>query len=91
MESAGSIGASASAEGVTTAARHRSKRVIQLRLQESDSRSRDRINAGDKALISDQEKGASDPSAFVRGVLTMCDQYDQAVAVVLSFEEKRRH
>jgi cullin 3 len=39
----------------------------------------ERIKADGKALISDQEKGSSDPPAFVRGVLTMRDRYDQTV------------
>mmetsp|Transcript_5420 Transcript_5420/g.8881 ORF Transcript_5420/g.8881 Transcript_5420/m.8881 type:complete len:758 (+) Transcript_5420:147-2420(+) len=48
----------------------------------------DRIKADGKALISDQEKGAADSSAFVRGVLSMRDRYHQVVTV--SFREEKR-
>jgi cullin 3 len=50
----------------------------------------DRIKSDGKALISDQEKGASDPSAFVRGVLSMRDRYDQVVTVSFRGEKKAR-
>ena len=41
----------------------------------------DRIKKDGKSLISEQEKGASDPPAFVRGVLAMRGRYDQIVTV----------
>ena len=50
----------------------------------------DRIKADGKALISDQEKGASDPPAFVRGVLAMRDRYDQIVSTSFRGEKKAR-
>jgi cullin 3 len=50
----------------------------------------DRIKADGKALISDQEKGSSDPPAFVRGVLAMRDRYDQIVTVSFRGEKKAR-
>jgi cullin 3 len=48
----------------------------------------DRIKADGKALISDQEKGAADSSALVRGVLSMRDRYHKIVAV--SFRGEKR-
>ncbi|KAI2498715.1 cullin-like protein [Fragilaria crotonensis] len=48
----------------------------------------DRIKADGKALISDQEKGAADSSALVRGVLSMRDRYHKIVTV--SFRGEKR-
>jgi len=48
----------------------------------------DRIKADGKLLIADQEKGAADSSAFVRGVLTMRDRYHRVVTV--SFRGEKR-
>ena len=50
----------------------------------------ERIKADGKGLVSDQEKGASDPPAFVRGILTMRDRYDQIVTVSFRGEKKAR-
>jgi cullin 3 len=50
----------------------------------------DRIKADGKVLIADQEKGASDPPAFVRGVLTMRDRYDRILDVSFRGEKKAR-
>jgi cullin 3 len=50
----------------------------------------DRIKTDGKSLISDQEKGASDPPAFVRGVLAMRERYDQVVTVSFRGEKKAR-
>ncbi|KAG7360505.1 cullin protein 3 [Nitzschia inconspicua] len=50
----------------------------------------ERIKADGKALISDQEKGASDPPAFVKGVLTMRERYDKIVDVSFRGEKKTR-
>jgi cullin 3 len=50
----------------------------------------DRIKADGKMLISDQEKGASDPPAFVRGVLTMRDRYDKILDTSFRGEKKAR-
>eukprot|EP00543_Licmophora_paradoxa_P017706 CAMPEP_0202461442 /NCGR_PEP_ID=MMETSP1360-20130828/49427_1 /ASSEMBLY_ACC=CAM_ASM_000848 /TAXON_ID=515479 /ORGANISM="Licmophora paradoxa, Strain CCMP2313" /LENGTH=648 /DNA_ID=CAMNT_0049083485 /DNA_START=10 /DNA_END=1956 /DNA_ORIENTATION=+ len=48
----------------------------------------DRIKADGKALIADQEKGAADASAFVRGVLSMRDRYHDIVTQ--SFRGEKR-
>jgi cullin 3 len=48
----------------------------------------DRIKADGKVLISDQERGAADPSAFVRGVLSMRDRYQKVVTI--SFRAEKR-
>jgi len=50
----------------------------------------DRIKKDGKSLISEQEKGASDPPAFVRGVLAMRGRYDQIVTVSFRGEKKAR-
>lgn len=50
----------------------------------------DRIKADGKALISDQEKGASDPPAFVRGVLSMRERYDKVLEVSFRGEKKTK-
>jgi len=50
----------------------------------------ERIKADGKSLVSDQEKGAADPPAFVRGVLAMRDRYDQIVTVSFRGEKKTR-
>lgn len=50
----------------------------------------DRIKADGKALITDQEKGNSDPPAFVRGVLSMRDRYDKVVSVSFRGEKKAK-
>lgn len=50
----------------------------------------ERIKSDGKSLISDQEKGASDPPAFVRGVLAMRDRYDQTVTVSFRGEKRAR-
>ena len=50
----------------------------------------ERIKADGKALISDQEKGTTDPSSFVRGVLAMRDRYDQVVSVSFRGEKKAK-
>ena len=48
----------------------------------------DRIKTDGKALIADQEKGTSDASAFVRGVLSMRERYHNVVNV--SFRGEKR-
>jgi cullin 3 len=48
----------------------------------------DRIKAESKALIADQEKGAADPPAFVRGVLRMRDRYQKVLQV--GFRDEKR-
>lgn len=48
----------------------------------------ERIKADGRSLISDQEKGTSDPAAFVRGVLAMRDKYDRIVTVSFRGEKK---
>jgi len=48
----------------------------------------DRIKADGKSLIADQEKGAADSSAFVRGVLSMRDRYHEVVTT--SFRGEKR-
>ena len=50
----------------------------------------ERIKADGKSLISDQEKGAADPPAFVRGVLAMRKRYDQVVNVSFRAEKKAK-
>mmetsp|Transcript_20917 Transcript_20917/g.49317 ORF Transcript_20917/g.49317 Transcript_20917/m.49317 type:complete len:772 (+) Transcript_20917:258-2573(+) len=50
----------------------------------------ERIKADGKALITDQEKGVADPSAFVRGVLAMRDRYDKIVEFSFRGEKKAR-
>lgn len=50
----------------------------------------ERIKADGKVLITDQEKGASDPPAFVRGVLTMRDRYDKIVDFSFRGEKRAR-
>jgi cullin 3 len=50
----------------------------------------ERIKADGKGLIGDQEKGNSDPPAFVRGVLTMRDRYEKIVTVSFRGEKKAR-
>ena len=50
----------------------------------------DRIKSEGKALIADQEKGSSDPPAFVRGVLSMRERYDKVVDVGFRGEKKAR-
>jgi len=48
----------------------------------------DRIKTDGASLISDQEKGAADPPAFVRGVLAMRKKYDEIVIVSFRNEKK---
>jgi cullin 3 len=48
----------------------------------------DRIKTDGRSLIADQEKGAADPAAFVRGVLAMRDKYDRIVSVSFRNEKK---
>jgi cullin 3 len=50
----------------------------------------DRIKSDGKALIADQEKGASDPPSFVRGVLTMRERYDKILEVSFRGEKKSK-
>ncbi|KAL3924372.1 MAG: hypothetical protein SGILL_001087 [Bacillariaceae sp.] len=50
----------------------------------------DRIKAEGKVLIADQERGASDPPAFVRGVLSMRERYDKVVDTGFRGEKKAR-
>ena len=50
----------------------------------------DRIKADGKSLITDQEKGNSDPPAFVRGVLSMRERYDKVVSISFRGEKKAR-
>lgn len=48
----------------------------------------DRIKTDGASLVSDQEKGAADPPAFVRGVLSMRKKYDEIVTVSFRNEKK---
>ena len=48
----------------------------------------DRIKTDGKSLIADQEKGAADPSAFVRGVLLMRARYHKVVTVSFCGEKR---
>jgi len=48
----------------------------------------DRIKTDGKQLISDQEKGVSDPAVFVRGVLAMRAKYERVVAEAFRNEKK---
>lgn len=50
----------------------------------------ERIKVDGKVLITDQEKGASDPSTFVRGVLAMRDRYDKIVDFSFRGEKRAR-
>jgi len=50
----------------------------------------DRIKRDGKALTTDQEKGNSDPPAFVRGVLMMRERYDKIVNVSFRGEKKAK-
>jgi cullin 3 len=50
----------------------------------------ERIKTDGRILISDQEKGVSDPPVFVRGVLTMRERYDNIVDVSFRGEKKTR-
>jgi len=50
----------------------------------------ERIKADGRVLISDQEKGVSDPPAFVRGVLMMRDRYDKIVEFSFRGEKRAR-
>ena len=50
----------------------------------------ERIKADGRVLITDQEKGVSDPPAFVRGVLTMRDRYDKIVEFSFRGEKRAR-
>lgn len=50
----------------------------------------ERIKADGRILISDQEKGASDPPAFIRGILSMRDRYDKILDVSFRGEKKAR-
>jgi len=50
----------------------------------------ERIKADGRVLISDQEKGASDPSAFVKGVLAMRDRYEKIVEYSFKGEKRAR-
>jgi cullin 3 len=48
----------------------------------------DRIKTDGKTLMSDQEKGISDPAALVKGVLTMRSKFNQVVKVCFRDEKK---
>jgi len=48
----------------------------------------DRIKSDGKSLISDQEKGATSPPAFVKGVLTMRERYEKIVEISFRGEKK---
>ncbi|CAB9522036.1 Cullin-3 [Seminavis robusta] len=48
----------------------------------------ERIKADGKKLIEDQQKGSSDPPAFVRGVLAMRERYERIVSVSFRGEKK---
>jgi len=50
----------------------------------------DRIKADGKSLISDQEKGAADAPAFVKGVLSMRSRYEKIVDVSFRGEKKTK-
>mmetsp|Transcript_19410 Transcript_19410/g.45154 ORF Transcript_19410/g.45154 Transcript_19410/m.45154 type:complete len:776 (+) Transcript_19410:417-2744(+) len=50
----------------------------------------ERIKADGRVLITDQEKGVSDPPAFVRGVLTMRARYDKIVEFSFRGEKRAR-
>ncbi|CAJ1942444.1 unnamed protein product [Cylindrotheca closterium] len=50
----------------------------------------ERIKADGKSLISDQEKGAADAPAFVKGVLSMRSRYEKIVDVSFRGEKKTR-
>jgi len=50
----------------------------------------DRIKADGKSLISDQEKGAADAPAFVKGVLAMRSRYEKIVEVSFRGEKKTK-
>lgn len=50
----------------------------------------ERIKADGRILITDQEKGASDPPAFVRGILSMRDRYDKILDVSFRGEKKAK-
>lgn len=50
----------------------------------------DRIKADGKSLISDQEKGAADAPAFVKGVLNMRSRYEKIVDVSFCGEKKTK-
>eukprot|EP00531_Pseudo-nitzschia_arenysensis_P009425 CAMPEP_0116126978 /NCGR_PEP_ID=MMETSP0329-20121206/6606_1 /TAXON_ID=697910 /ORGANISM="Pseudo-nitzschia arenysensis, Strain B593" /LENGTH=762 /DNA_ID=CAMNT_0003621069 /DNA_START=265 /DNA_END=2553 /DNA_ORIENTATION=+ len=50
----------------------------------------ERIKTDGRVLISDQEKGVSDPPAFVRGVLAMRDRYDKIVEFSFRGEKRAR-
>lgn len=50
----------------------------------------ERAKADGKSLITDQEKGNADPSAFVRGVLSMRDRYEKIVDVSFRAEKKAK-
>jgi cullin 3 len=48
----------------------------------------ERIKADGRKLIEDQQKGSSDPPAFVRGVLAMRERYERIVHVSFRGEKK---
>jgi len=48
----------------------------------------ERVKADGKQLVSDQERGASDPAGFVRGVLDMRERYTKVVEVAFRGEKK---
>ena len=50
----------------------------------------ERIKTDGRVLITDQEKRASDPPAFVKGVLMMRDRYDKVVEYSFRGEKKAR-
>jgi len=50
----------------------------------------ERIKSDGRILIADQEKGASDPPTFVRGVLAMKDRYDKILEVSFRGEKRAR-
>ena len=48
----------------------------------------ERIKADGRKLVEDQQKGSSDPPAFVRGVLAMRERYERIVQVSFRGEKK---
>jgi cullin 3 len=50
----------------------------------------ERIKTDGRVLITDQERGASDPPAFVRGILSMRDRYDKILDVSFRGEKKAK-
>uniref|UniRef100_A0A7S3PYP2 Cullin family profile domain-containing protein n=1 Tax=Chaetoceros debilis TaxID=122233 RepID=A0A7S3PYP2_9STRA len=50
----------------------------------------ERVMADGKALVADQDRGASDPSTFIRGVLKMDERYKNVVEVAFRGEAKSK-